>query len=172
MAPLGCSTNYPRSVAQRVGASPARAVLEPIGGQGPQRALTEFAGAIAAGSADVVLRFGSENGSTLRYLAKRADKPDHSETVDGQLDDRGYGYDGLFTPYTVAHGLVGAPAQYGLLENARRGRVGLGVTDYRRAMAGLFAPLSAVAAANRYSGSGAAFRRRDPDHRRRQPDDL
>ncbi len=153
MAPLGCSTNYPRSVAQRVGALPARAVLEPIGGQGPQRALTEFAAAIAAGSADVVMLFGSENGSTLRHFATVADKPDHSETVDGQLEDRGYGYDGLFTAYTVAHGLVGAPAQYGLLENARRGRVGLGVADYRRAMAELFAPLSKVAAANPYSAS-------------------
>ncbi len=156
MAPLGCSTNYPRSVAQRVGASPARAVLEPIGGQGPQHALTEFAGLIAAGSADVVMLVGSENGSTLRHFATVADKPDHSETVDGQLEDRGYGYDGLFTAYTVAHGLVGAPAQYGLLENARRGRVGLGVADYRRAMAELFAPLSAVAAANPYSASPVA----------------
>ncbi len=153
MAPLGVSTNYPRSVAQRVGAAPARAVLEPIGGQGPQHAVTEFAGAIAAGEADVVLMFGSENGSTLRTFAKRDDKPDHSETVEGQLEDRGFGYDGLFDDYTVAHGLVGAPAQYGLLENARRGRVGLGVAEYRRAMAELFAPFSAVAENNPFSAS-------------------
>ena len=153
MAPLGVSTNYPRSVAQRIGATPARAVLEPIGGQGPQHAVTEFAGAIAAGEADVVLVFGSENGSTLRTFAKRDDKPDHAETVEGQLEDRGYGYDGLFDDYTVAHGLVGAPAQYGLLENARRGRVGLGVAEYRRAMAELFAPFSAVAENNPFSAS-------------------
>ena len=153
MAPLGYSSNYPRSVASRVGASPVRAVLEPIGGQGPQRALTEFAGLIASGEADVVMVVGSENGSTLRYFAKRDDKPDHSETVEGQLEDRGYGYEGLFDDYTVAHGLVGAPAQYGLLENARRGRVGLGVAEYRRAMAELFAPLSKVAAHNPFSAS-------------------
>jgi acetyl-CoA C-acetyltransferase len=158
MAPLGCSTNYPRSVAQRIGAMPARAVLEPIGGQGPQHAITEFAGLIAAGEADVVMVFGSENGSTLRSFAKgsfgkAATKPDHSETVDGQLEDRGYGYEGLFNDYTVAHGLVGAPAQYGLLENARRGRVGLSARDYRRAMAELFAPFTTVAAQNPYSSS-------------------
>ena len=153
MAPLGCSTNYPRSVARRVGASPSRTVLEPIGGQGPQHALTEFGAAIAAGSADVVMVLGSENGSTLRSFAKRPDKPDHSELVEGQLEDRGYGYEGLFSNYTVAHGLIGAPAQYGLLENARRGRVGLGPADYRRAMAELFAPFSAVAAANPYAAS-------------------
>ena len=155
-APLGSSTNYPRSVCQRIGASPARAVLEPIGGQGPQHAVTEFATQIAAGGADVVLVLGSENGSTLRYFAKRDDKPDHSEAIDGQLEDRGLGYEGLFTKYTVAHGMHGAPAQYGLLENARRGRVGLGVTEYRRAMAELFAPMSEVAARNPYATSPVA----------------
>ena len=153
MAPLGCSTNYPRSTAQRIGASPSRAVLEPIGGQGPQHAITEFAGLIAAGKADVVMVFGSENGSTLRSFAKANPKPDHSETVEGQLEDRGYGYAGLFTDYTVAHGLLGAPAQYGLLENARRGRVGLSAPDYRREMAELFAAFTTVAARNPFSAS-------------------
>ena len=155
-APLGSSTNYPRSVCNRIGASPARAVLEPIGGQGPQHAVTEFAAAIESGDADVVLVLGSENGSTLRYFANRDDKPEHSETVAGQLDDRGFGYEGLFTKYTVSHGMHGAPAQYGLLENARRGRVGLGVAEYRRAMAELFAPMSAVAAHNPFATSPVA----------------
>ncbi len=66
--PLGCSDNYVRSVARRVGADPARAVLEPIGGNGPQKLVTEFAGAIAAGDIEVALILGSENGSTLKYL--------------------------------------------------------------------------------------------------------
>ena len=153
MAPLGCSTNYPRSVAQRIGASPVRAVLEPIGGQGPQHAITEFAGLIAAGAAEVVMVFGSENGSTLRSFAKADVKPDHSETIEGQLEDRGFGYEGLFSDYTVAHGLLGAPAQYGLLENARRRRVGLSAPDYRRAMAELFAAFTTVAARNPFSSS-------------------
>lgn len=155
-APLGSSTNYPRSVCNRIGASPARAILEPIGGQGPQHAVTEFAAVIASGAADVVLVLGSENGSTLRHFAKRDDKPDHCETAEGQLEDRGLGYEGLFTRYTVAHGLHGAPAQYGLLENARRARAGLGVADYRRAMAEMFAPMSAIAAGNPFSTSPVA----------------
>jgi acetyl-CoA C-acetyltransferase len=155
-APLGSSTNYPRSVCNRIGSSPARAVLEPIGGQGPQHVVTEFAAAIASGDADVVLVLGSENGSTLRHFAGREDNPDHSDAVAGQLEDRGLGYEGLFSKYTVAHGLHGAPAQYGLLENARRGRVGLGVAEYRRAMAELFAPMSAVAARNPFATSPVA----------------
>lgn len=152
-APLGKSDNYPRSVARRIGADPRRAVLEVIGGQSPQRLVTEFAGAIAAGEADVVLVMGSENTSTLRYFADRDDKPDHSETVGGQLEDRGYGYDGIIDDYSVTHGLVGAPPQYALLENARRARVGLSADDYRLAMAELFAPFSKVAAKNPYSSS-------------------
>src|ERR1700710_884941 len=56
--PLGASDNYVRSVAQRVGADPARALLEPIGGNGPQKLMTEFAGAIAAGEIEVALLLG------------------------------------------------------------------------------------------------------------------
>ena len=59
-APLGNSTNYPRSVARAVGAEPPRAILDVIGGQGPQRLLTELAGTIAAGAAEVALVFGSD----------------------------------------------------------------------------------------------------------------
>lgn len=152
-APLGRSDNYPRSVAHRIGADPARAVLAPIGGNGPQQLVTEFAGAIAAGGAEVVMLFGSENTSSIRYYAGRVARPDHSESIGGQLEDRGFGYDGLFTDYTVTHGLIGAPVQYGLLENARRARLGIGVAEYRREMGGLFAPFTKIAAKNAFSAS-------------------
>ncbi|WP_396927345.1 acetyl-CoA acetyltransferase [Mycolicibacterium sp.] len=152
-APLGCSDNYIRSVAQRVGADPARAVLESIGGNGSQKLVTEFAAEIAAGDIEVALILGSENGSTLKTFATRDDKPDHSETVGGQLDDRGYGFEQYMSEYTAGHGLTGAPVQYGLLDNARRARLGLSVEEYRLKMAELFAPFSKVAAKNPFSSS-------------------
>ncbi|WP_202126036.1 hypothetical protein [Actinomadura physcomitrii] len=71
-APLGRSNNYPRSVAQRVGAAPARAILEVAGGQGPQHLVNELAAAIAAGSCQAALVFGSEAISTAQRLAKDA----------------------------------------------------------------------------------------------------
>ena len=161
--PLGASDNYLRSVARRIGADPARAVLEPIGGNGPQKVMTEFAGAIAAGDIEVALIVGSEPGSTAKYFADRAkaseatgekfDKPDFTEHVGGQLEDRGYGFEQYMSEYTAGHGLTGAPVQYGLLDNARRARLGLGVADYRREMAELFAPFSKVAAKNPFSSS-------------------
>jgi acetyl-CoA C-acetyltransferase len=151
--PLGASDNYVRSVAQRVGADPTRAVLEPIGGNGPQKVVTEFAGAIAAGDIEVALILGSEPGSTAKYFSDRDDKPDFTEHVGGQLEDRGYGFEQYMSEYTASHGLTGAPVQYGLLDNARRARLGLSVDDYRQRMAELFAPFSKVAAKNPFSSS-------------------
>lgn len=152
-ATLGKSNNYPRSVMRRVGGDPARVVLEPVGGQGPQKLVTEAGNAIAAGEFDVAMVIGSEPGSTARYFADRDDKPDFTEHVDGQLEDRGHQIHQYFTEYTASHGLTGAAVQYGLLDNARRSRLGLGVAEYRRQMAELFAPLSKVAAKNPFSSS-------------------
>lgn len=152
-APLGKSNNFPRSVARLLGADPARAVLDKVGGQGPQKLLTEFAGEIVAGTADVVLLCGSDATSTLRHFAKADNKPDFAETVDGQLEDRGFGLEEFVERYTVIHGLTGAPVQYGLLENARRAGLGLGTADYLQAMGELFAPMTKIAAKNPFSAS-------------------
>jgi acetyl-CoA C-acetyltransferase len=152
-APLGRSDNYPRSVANRVGADPARAILEVVGGQGPQHLITELAGQIAAGRSDVALIFGSDATSTLRYFAEAENRPDFSETVDGPLEDRGQGLERLVSHYTVSHGLTSAPIQYALLENARRAGTGLGPTEYLRRMAELFAPFSKVAVDNPFAAA-------------------
>lgn len=152
-AALGKSNNYPRSVMKRLGGDPAGVVLEPVGGQSPQKLVTEAGNTIVAGDADVVMIMGSEPGSTARYFANRDDKPDFTELVEGQLEDRGHQIYSYIDDYTVQHGLTGAPVQYGLLENARRARLGLSVADYRLKMAELFAPFSKVAAKNPFSSS-------------------
>ncbi|QNI08412.1 acetyl-CoA acetyltransferase [Mycobacterium kubicae] len=151
--PLGRSNNYPRSVANRLGANPARAILEVVGGQGPQHLINELAGQIAAGRCEAALIFGSDATSTLRYFARAEAKPDFTETVEGDLEDRGQGIDGLISRYTVVHGLIDAPTQYGLLENARRAGTGLGPADYLRRMGELFAPFSKVAAGNPFAAA-------------------
>jgi acetyl-CoA C-acetyltransferase len=150
---LGKSNNYPRSVAQRIDADPGRAILEIVGGQGPQHLINELAAEIAGGSCEVALIFGSDATSTTRYLAGSDNRPDFSETVEGSLEDRGYGLEGLISRYTVIHGLVDAPTQYGLLENARRAGTGLGPAEYLRSMGELFAPFTKVAAANPFAAA-------------------
>ncbi|MBW0018281.1 MAG: acetyl-CoA acetyltransferase [Mycobacterium sp.] len=155
-APLGRSNNYPRSVAKRLGAAPARAILEIVGGQGPQHLINELAGAIAEGRSEIAVIFGSDTTSTLRHFAadvNQDDKPDFTESVDGDLEDRGHGVEPLISRYTVIHGLVDAPTQYALFENARRAGTGLGPAEYLRSMGELFAPFTKVAAGNPFAAA-------------------
>ncbi|MBW0017985.1 MAG: acetyl-CoA acetyltransferase, partial [Mycobacterium sp.] len=155
-APLGKSTMFPLSVANRLGASPRRAVLEVSGGQYPQHLVTEFSHEIYSGSAEIVLLVGAEAMSTIRHLAQSEIKPDFSDTPSdpqGVYEDRGFGLRGLVSREQANHGLNGALAQYALLENARRAAKGMSRHEYAKAMGDMFAPFSAVAAANPYSAA-------------------
>jgi acetyl-CoA C-acetyltransferase len=150
---LGRSDNYPRSVAGRVGSRPARAVLEVGGGQGPQKLVNEFAAAIAAGQGEVVLLCGSEAISTIRHYAKADARPDFTEHVEGDLEDRGYGLTGMRSTHLSAHGLSDAPSQYALIDNACRARRKQTRAEYAAAMGALFAPFTRVAAANPHAAA-------------------
>ncbi|MCL2482257.1 MAG: acetyl-CoA acetyltransferase [Propionibacteriaceae bacterium] len=152
-APLGKSDNYPRSVAARIGANPARAILEVAGGQGPQHLLTEMAAGIAAGRSRVTLVFGSEAISTERAQSTAPDRPDFTEQVGGELEDRGFGLKGLISMEATSYGLIDAPSQYALLENARRARLGLSRQQYADEIGRLFAPFTKVAATNPYAAA-------------------
>jgi len=154
-APLGRSNNLPRSIAKRIGANPKRAVLEVGGGQSPQHLVNEFAREIAAGRVEVVLLAGAEAISTVRHVQGADDPPDFSESVDGSLEDRGFGLGGMLSTNAARHGLTDAPGYYSLLENARRARLGRSLVEYRGEMGDLFAPFSEVAAGNPYSASRA-----------------
>ncbi|GEE03764.1 hypothetical protein nbrc107696_42100 [Gordonia spumicola] len=152
-SPLGRPDNMPRAVAARTGMDPRRAVEEVTGGQSPQHLVTEFATEISAGRTDAVLLFGSEVMSTVRAAVAVEDRPDFTETVGGQLEDRGYQIAGLTSIDEVKHGVVIPIAQYSLLENARRHRLGRSQAEYAAQMGALFAPMTVVAAENPHSAS-------------------
>ncbi len=155
-APFGGSNNVPRSIARRVGANPDRAILEIVGGQGPQKLVGELAQDIVEGRSSCAAIVGAEAISTMLALQARDEQADWSEAVPGSLDDRGYGMKGLIDTPLIAHG-VGAPiAGYALLENARRARLGRGLDDYRSDIGRLFAPFTDVAAANPYAAAPIA----------------
>jgi acetyl-CoA C-acetyltransferase len=132
-APLGRSDNYPRSVAGRIGARPARAVLEVSGGQAPQHLVNEFAAVIAGGRAEAVLLAGSEAISTMERYARAEDRPDFTEHTDGSLEDRGCGLRGMvsmhqadpYTRYIVAREKVNQGAAVLLASAAAARRLGV-----------------------------------------------
>lgn len=154
-APLGRADNFPRAVAARLGAEPRRAILEVTGGQAPQRLVSELAGEIAAGRAETALVCGAEAISTVAHLARADDRPDFTEHVGGQLEDRGFGLDGLAPEPLAAHGLLDPPGQYALFEHARRARLGLSHADYTATMGALFAPFTRVAAVHPHAAAPA-----------------
>jgi len=155
-APFGHSNNTPRSIARRAGANPARAILEVVGGQGPQRLVGELAAEIAAGRSKMAAVVGSEAISTMRALLARGEKRDWSEKRRGTLEDRGPGYEGVVDMTSIRHG-VGAPiGGYAIAENVRRERLGLSLQDYRLEIGKLFAPFTQVAAANPHSAAPTA----------------
>jgi acetyl-CoA C-acetyltransferase len=152
VAPFGRADNFPRAVARRIGAEPERAILEPVGGQGPQHLVNEFAQAIGRGETDMVLLCGSEAISTVRHLTSRGETRDWSETVGGELEDRGFG-EALLTADVARHGARTPISVYAMFENARRARLRLGRADYALEMGRLFAPFTRVAAGNPHAMS-------------------
>jgi acetyl-CoA C-acetyltransferase len=157
VAPFGCSNNFPRSLARRIGADPARAILEVTGGQGPQHLVNEFAHEIASGRAEVALFAGSEAISTVRHLQSKGETRDWSDTVEGPMEDRGYGLENLLSPALMRAGARAPMHFYALFENARRAKTGLDRAAYRMAMGELFAPFTEVAAANPHAMARARF---------------
>lgn len=145
---LGSPDNFPRAVANRIEADPARCIYAVTGGQSPQALVTEFAAAVAAGEAKVALVVAAEAASTVLAQSREAERPDYTE-ITGVIDeDRGVGLTGMITREQAIHQLTSPPVQYAIFENARRARLGLGRDDYARDMGRWFAPFTEVAAAN------------------------
>lgn len=151
--PFGGSNNVPRSMAARVGANPERAILSTTGGQYNQYLVGEFAEAIAVGESGCAAIVGAEAISTVLALAAKGEKPDWSEDVEGTLENRGFGSDGLMEMGLFAHGATGAIPLYAIAENARRARLGLSLDEYRLKIGQLFEPFTKVAASNPHAAA-------------------
>ena len=156
VAPFGKADNFPRAVAKRIGANPARAILEPVGGQGPQHLINEFAQDVARGEISMALICGSEAISTVRHLMGKGEKRDWSEAVGGQLEDRGFG-DPLQTAELPRHGARTPISVYALFDNARRARLKRSRADYAMDMGRLFAPFTKVASRNEHAMSQTVY---------------
>lgn len=151
--PFGAPDNVPRAIAKRVGANPTRAILSPTGGQTNQQMVGEFARDIAAGDCGVAVIVGAEAISTVLALSAKGEKPDWSEQIGGDCEDRGFGTEELLEPVMFAHGATGAIPLYAIAENARRAHLDKSLRDYRTDIGELFAPFTKVAAANPHSAA-------------------
>lgn len=153
--PFGRSTNFPRSVAARLGIRPRRAFWTRAGGNSPQDLVSEFCGRIAAGEFGMVLICGGEAISTVRHALRTGHQIDFTDTPAGEVEDRGSGIEDYRDPLAQRHGVVSAPIGYGLAENARRTRLGQSREDYAETMGRLFEPFARIAQENPYAAWAA-----------------
>lgn len=151
--PFGRSNNFPRSICARLAIDPHHAIWEQAGGNTPQQLVSEACERIASGEFSAALVCGAEAISTARHFIRNKQSVDWSEQVDGQVEDRGLNADPMASAMELGHGLVSAPLFYGVIENARRARLGMDRSSYALEMGRLFAPLTRIAAANPYSAA-------------------
>ena len=151
--PFGRAENPPRAVARRIGANPTNAIYGNVGGNTPQKLISEMAERIVAGDIGVALLTGSEAIKTAQTAMRNGSSLDWNEQDPGSQEDRGIG-ETLMTPHEFAHG-IGVPIQtYPLFENAIRGSKGNSVEQHLLSMGELFARFSEIAAANPFSFYG------------------
>ena len=146
--PFGRSDNPCGMIAQRVGARPKQLIFTSGGGHTPQKLVNKWAESLSQGKAEVVVLVGAEAKANENFAKRNGIALDWSESVPGEFEDQGLGLDGMLQVEGIRHGLFNPTSNYALCENAYRGELGVGVADHQRAMAELFAPFSAIAAAN------------------------
>jgi acetyl-CoA C-acetyltransferase len=148
--PHGHNTNLPGTLARDARLSPQRLIYETVGGQSPQALVNEMAARIHAGEIDGALIAGSEANRASKGARKHGAAIDWADGADARVDDRGLG-PMLLSRAEIKHGLVTPAYFYGLFENALAAKHDHSRAQHRRAMADLFAPFSAVAAANPFA---------------------
>jgi acetyl-CoA C-acetyltransferase len=136
-----------RLVAERIGAARARTEVAEVGVL-QTTLLARAAAAIARGDADVVLVTGGEakyrqqratqRGATAALTRQTGASPDEVLRPSGEILSR----------HELAAGIAMPVGQYAMIENALRAADGQTLDAHRREVAGLWARMSEVAAAN------------------------
>jgi acetyl-CoA C-acetyltransferase len=146
-SPFGRCTNPPKSVANRLSATPRQLIYTHQGGNTPQYLVNRFAEEIARGDTELALICGAELLRSTQNARKAGLKIDHNEDPGGEptrVGDKRLGY----SDEEARHDLRAAIHFYPLLENAIRGGLRRDVVSHMTAMGRVFARLAAVAKDN------------------------
>ena len=168
-SPFGGPNKFPLAVAQRIGATPKRAIYDVLGGQSPQTLVAETAQYLMEHPDATALICGGEAIANMKAAKRAGMDLDWSETYDGEIEDRGpFQGDMIMSPMGLSHGLMDAMSYYGFIETARRIKAGRTLKQHQNYMAELIAPMSSIASANPYSMFRGAYA---PDEIAKQSDE-
>lgn len=147
-SPYGRSSNPPKSVANRLSASPRQLLYSHSGGNMPQYLVNRFAEEISRGETELALICGAELLRSTQNARRAGMKIDWNEDPGGgeptRVGDSRFG----FSEEEARHELRAAIHFYPLLENAIRGGLKRDVDNHLKAMGRLFERLAAVAKDN------------------------
>ena len=146
-SPFGRCTNPPKSVANRLKATPRQLIYTHSGGNTPQYLVNRFSEEIANGETELALICGAELLRSTQNARKAGLKIDWNEDPGGEptrIGDKRFG----FSDEEARHELRAAIHFYPLLENAIRGGLKRDVGSHMLAMGRLFERLAAVAKDN------------------------
>jgi acetyl-CoA C-acetyltransferase len=146
-SPFGRSSNPPKSVANRLGATPRQLLYSHSGGNMPQYLVNRFAEEITNGETELALICGAELLRSTQNARRAGQEIDWNEDPGGEpvrIGDKRFG----FSDEEARHELRAAIHFYPLLENAIRGGLKRDVDSHMKAMGRLFERLAAVARDN------------------------
>jgi acetyl-CoA C-acetyltransferase len=149
-SPFGEYSNLPRSLANRIGASPRELIYPPVGGNTPQMMVNLLAERIAEGEADVALIAGCEPLRTQARAQKAGVRLQWGEDT-GDAPDTLEKEKPMISRHEIAHGIIMPVGVYPLFENAVGHHYGRSPVEHREAIGRLMAPFTKVAAANPYA---------------------
>jgi acetyl-CoA C-acetyltransferase len=132
-------------LADRLGCTPKRRYYSGIGGTTPQVLVQDAAERILAGEVERVCIVGAEALATQAAVRKQGERYAASFAP---AEKRPFPWEAPFHPVEVAHEVFSAWLTFALFDNARRAHRGVGLPEYRRALAEMMAPMTDIAAAN------------------------
>jgi acetyl-CoA C-acetyltransferase len=140
-------------IAAELGATPRETVRTArLGGDGPQRLVSDTARAIAAGEVEVAVVSGAEAFTAVRKAQQAGERLDWPEQPSDAAPSRIVGADRFpSNEAETAVGLMAPVYNYALLESAVQARAGADRERHMRAVAEMWSRFSAVAAGNEHA---------------------
>ncbi|QJB69962.1 hypothetical protein [Parasphingorhabdus halotolerans] len=140
----GSPDNHPDAVAIASGLRPATLLYGDVGGQSPQKHINQLAKQVYDGKYKAVVISSGENIGTVKRARRAGHKLDWSQTSDRDFTNLLTTEDKMLTPYEWRQGIISMPMAYGIVENARRARLGMDRASYAKDMAELWSAFASV----------------------------
>jgi acetyl-CoA C-acetyltransferase len=132
-------------LSERLGADPMHRVYSGIGGTTTQQLVNGTCEAMLAGDMDLALITSAEALATRRLRKRQGTRYEASFAPASRSP---FPWESPPDPIEVAHEVFQAWLTFAVFDNARRGRLGVGLDEYRTGIGELMAPMTAIAAHN------------------------